>query len=222
MIKAVIFDMYETLITLFESTEYTGTEIAEDMGLDEALFRSIWDISDSDRATGKVTLEEVIETIMNKNHCYNASLFEKIIEKRIVTRRECFNHMHPEIMLMLSKLKEKNIKVGLISNCFSEEARLIRESILFPCFDAIYLSFEQGVQKPDKEIFVRCMAELEVLPEECVYVGDGGSCELEASSELGMNAMQAAWYLKEGVKQPVRRKPEFIQLETPCDVLEYV
>ena len=30
---------------------------------------------------------------------------------------------------------------------------------------------EQGIQKPDEEIFQRCMEELSVKAEECVYVG---------------------------------------------------
>lgn len=38
-----------------------------------------------------------------------------------------------------------------------EEANVIRKSVLFPYFDAVCLSYEQGVQKPDVEIFKRCM-----------------------------------------------------------------
>lgn len=33
MIKAVIFDMYETLITLFQSPLYFGTQMAIDAGI---------------------------------------------------------------------------------------------------------------------------------------------------------------------------------------------
>ena len=33
MIKAVIFDMYETLITLFDSPLYFGTQMAADAGI---------------------------------------------------------------------------------------------------------------------------------------------------------------------------------------------
>lgn len=38
---------------------------------------------------------------------------------------------------MLSQLKSSGIRVGLISNCFSEEAEVIRESVLFPYFDEV-------------------------------------------------------------------------------------
>jgi len=66
------------------------------------------------------------------------------------------------------------------------------------------------------------MDELGVQSEECLYVGDGGSRELETAREVGMTATQAVWYLKDGTSQPAKRKPEFIQLETPMDVVEYL
>ena len=55
-------------------------------------------------------------------------------------------------------------------------------------------------------------------PEECLYVGDGGSLELETAQAVGMHPLQAAWYLKDGTRQPVKRKVEFKQAETPLDV----
>ncbi len=123
---------------------------------------------------------------------------------------------------MLSELKKRKIKIGLVSNCFSEEAQVIRESILIQYFDAPYMSYEQGVQKPDQVIFRRCMEGLEVQPQECLYVGDGGSQELEVAEKIGMKSLQATWYLKEGTLQPVGKKQNFIHLETPYDVLKYI
>ena len=84
------------------------------------------------------------------------------------------------------------------------------------------LSYEQGVKKPDEEIYRRCMKELNVTPEEILYVGDGGSLELEAARHLGMNTIQAVWYLKEGTNQPTGRKEEFEQAERPLDILKCI
>ena len=123
---------------------------------------------------------------------------------------------------MLSALREKGVYIGLISNCFSEEAEVIRESVLFPYFDEVCLSFELGVKKPDAAIYVHCMDALHVLPEECLYIGDGGSRELKTAQMLGMTAVQAAWYLKEGTMQPMRRKEEFSPMESPLEVLKYI
>ncbi len=43
MIKAVIFDMYETLITHFESPLYFCAQMALDAGIEEHRFRALWE-----------------------------------------------------------------------------------------------------------------------------------------------------------------------------------
>ena len=68
------------------------------------------------------------------------------------------------------------------------------------------MSCEIGVKKPDVEIFQKCMKDLKVVAEECIYVGDGGSFELETAQSLRMHPLQATWYLKDGVNQPAKRK----------------
>lgn len=222
MIKAVIFDMYETLITLYESPAYFGTQMAIDAGIPEDSFQSLWRPTEADRTTGRATLEDVLKMILIRNNCYTKELLDSIVSKRIRSKELCFDHLHPEIISMMSGLRDRGIKIGLISNCFSEETKVIRNSVLYPYFDYACLSYEQGLQKPDPEIFKKCMKELNVDPLECLYVGDGGSHELEASSALGMTAVQAVWYLKEGTKQPTGRKEGFIHIESPNDVLNYV
>lgn len=222
MIRAVIFDMFETLITHYDSPLYFGAQMAKDAGIPEERFQFIWRATDHERTIGKMTFEQVIEKILKENGCYSEGLLKEIVSKRVETKEECFRHLHPQIIPMLANLKKMGILVGLISNCFSEETGPIRESVLFPYFDAAFLSYEQGVPKPEPEIFRRCMDSLSVKPEECLYIGDGGSHELEAAESLGMKAAQATWYLKEGTFQPCMRKAEFVQAESPMDVIDMV
>lgn len=223
MIKAIIFDMYETLITQFESPFYYGAQIAEDMGISAEVFLPGWRATDYDRSTGKKTLEEVIEMLLKEHNLYSEELYHQIVEKRVAIQADCFNHLHEEILPMLSELKDSGIKIGLISNCFSEEAKLIRESELYPYFDAICLSYEQGIIKPDKEIYYRCMEKLGVTAEECLYVGDGGSQELETARSLGMQAVQAVWYRQEkGKGRMADIRPEFEQVERPLEMLRRI
>ncbi|MBQ6844290.1 MAG: HAD family hydrolase [Agathobacter sp.] len=222
MIKAVIFDMFETLITHYESPLYFGTQMAVDAGIPLEQFQALWRSTEYDRSIGKVTVDEVLEMILRDNNRYSEASVRELVGKRIQAKEACFCHLHVEIIPMLQSLKNQGVKIGLISNCFSEEAKVIRESELFPYFDAVYLSNEQGICKPDKEIYHRCMEGLSVQPQECVYVGDGGSRELETAQELGMRAVQATWYLKEGTSQPVGRKLEFEEAKCPMDVVKMV
>ena len=222
MIKAVIFDMYETLITHFQSPLYFGAQMAVDAGIPERKFQSLWEPTEHDRTIGKMTLEGALENILKENKCYSKELLNQIVQKRIKVKEECFNHIHKEIIPMLQSLKEKGIQVGLISNCFSEEAEVIRKSILFPYFDAVCLSYEQGLKKPDIEIYRRCIEKLNINANECLYVGDGGSFELEAAKSIGMKTVQAVWYLRDGTGQPCGRKADFEQMETPLDILKKI
>lgn len=222
MTKAVIFDMFETLITHFKSTLYFGKQIAEDMGIPEKKFREIWDPTDYDRTIGKMTLEEVFEQILKASDKYDPELVRRLADKRTAAKVECFNHLHEEIIPMFETLKKQGYKIGLISNCYFEEATVIKNSVLWPYFDVACLSCELGIAKPEKEIFDRCVEELGVAYEECMYVGDGGSEELETAKLLGMKPVQAVWYLQQGSKQPTWRKPEFLQAESPLGVMGFL
>ena len=214
--------MFETLITHYESPLYFGAQMAQDAGIPEAEFQALWQPTDEDRTLGNRTLEEVLEMIFRTKQCYSEELVERIAGRRTKAKEMCFDHLHPEILPMLASLKEKGILVGLISNCYSEEAKVIRESVLFPWFDCVCLSCEQKLRKPDPRIFLRCVDEMGVVPGECVYVGDGGSQELEAAAQLGMKPVQAVWYLKDGTMQPTGRKSGFEQAQKPLDVLKYL
>ena len=125
----------------------------------------------------------------------------------------------PAVIPMLRAIKEMNINIGLITNCYFEERDIIRSSVLYDYFDAVCMSCELGLSKPDVAIFQKCTQVLEVAPDECLYVGDGGSFELETAQAIGMHPIQAAWYLKEGTNQPAKRNVDFTQAELPMDII---
>lgn len=221
MIRVVIFDMFETLVSHYYSPLYFGSQMAADANILEDRFQSTWKLTECDRTIGKMTLEQALEIIFKENDCYSQELLRKIIKKRKESKEACFRHINSEIIPMLTAIKKKGIHIGLISNCFSEEVEVIRKSELFPYFDGVYLSYEQGIEKPNEEIFTRCMRYFSSSPEECLYVGDGGSYELETARKLGMKVIQAAWYLQEESTQPSKRNDAFIQVENPMGVLQY-
>jgi len=127
----------------------------------------------------------------------------------------------PALLPMLSGLKAQGIQIGLITNCFSEEAKLIRESALSSYFDAPCLSYELGVRKPDPTIFHVCLKKLGIPAQNCLYVGDGGSRELETARDLGMQVVQATWYRREDFKKyQADLRPDFMQISEPMKLLE--
>lgn len=219
-IQAVIFDMYETLVTQFCSPLYYGTQIALDLGIAPEDFLPSWRKTEEARATGKMTFEEVIAMLLTEHGLYTPERYCQVVQTRTAIQADCFHHLHPQILPMLSALKEHGIQIGLITNCFSEEAKLIRESSLFPYFDAPCLSWEMGTRKPDPTIYQACLTKLNVPAECCLYVGDGGSRELETAKTLGMQAVQATWYRQAAFENyQAALRPEFLQIPEPMQLL---
>ena len=222
MIKAVIFDMYETLITHYKTPLYFSEAMSQDMGISYDAFYPLWKQTESMRSVGKMTFEQCIEYIMKENDCFSLDVLNLIVKKRQATKVAVFDTLHDEIIPMLERLKAQGIQIGLISNCFSEEVIAIRKSKLASYFDSMCLSYERGYQKPDLEIFQMCMDELHVQANECIYIGDGGSCELETALKLGMHPLQAAWYFQEGLAFQSKVNPAFTTLYTPMDLFQFV
>ena len=194
--KAVIFDMFETLETLHSVPRYFGRNVAADLGVDIDEFYPLWHETEEARSKGKMTFEESLYWIGERTRYAHPERIPEAVEKRYAFKTESLQKVEYRIVTLLRELKERGYKVGLISNCFMEEAEAIRANVLASCFDVMMLSCEQGVQKPEHEIFERCLAELSVAPEDCLYVGDGGSMELETAREFGMQTLQAGWFVK--------------------------
>lgn len=220
MTDAVIFDMYETLITLHAAPLYFSAEMAQDAGVAVEELRRLWYPTEAQRTRGQLSFEAALEPVLRQLGCFTPELLARMGRRRREAKRAAFEHLHPQILPMLCRLKERGVRIGLITNCFLEEAEYIRGSELYPYFHTAMLSCAEGLSKPDPAIFLRCLQGLGVEASRCLYVGDGGSCELESAQALGMRAAQAVWYLKEGTLQPKGRMPAFTQLETPMDVLE--
>lgn len=194
--KAVIFDMFETLVTLHSVPRYFGRNVAADLGADIDEFYPLWHETEEARSKGKMTFEESLYWIGERTHYAHPERIPEAVEKRYAFKTESLQKVEYRIVSLLRELKERGYKVGLISNCFMEEAEAIRANVLASCFDVMMLSCEQGVQKPEREIFERCLSELSVAPEDCLYVGDGGSLELETARSFGMQTLQAGWFIK--------------------------
>lgn len=228
MIRAVLFDMYETLCSHYRCPLYFGAQIAGEWGVDEQAFFRLWrDASlEHARTLGQLTLEALLERIAEDCSVSDPALRQKLIRttaaKRLAVKRQCLHSLHPLVLPMLWGLKARGLRLGLVSNCYLEEAQAMRSWPEIGCFDTLMLSCEQGVAKPDAAIFLRAAAALGVAPEECLFVGDGGSSELEAARRLGMQALQATWYMHGVEGHPGKPKEGFPQANAPMDVLGWV
>ena len=224
MIKAVIFDMFETLVSIFSGDTYFSEHIAADLNIPIEDFRPVWRATDKARSSGQCTIAEVMKICLENLGCYSEESVQLIVDHRRENLEGVFARTPKETVELLEALKARNIKIGLISNCYSDEAQAIKESVLYPFFNAPVLSYEQGVTKPDPEIFRRAIDMLGVSADECLYVGDGGSKELYAARDAGMKVVQARYFAHLAYEPhiPCGRLEEFDLAETQMDVLKYL
>ena len=224
MIKAVIFDMFETLVTLFTGRIYFSENIAEDVGIDVEAFRKEWHVIEKDRSLGKYTFDEGLELVLKRLGIYSKEKLELALTDRRNCISDTFSAIPPESIQLLKELKQRNIKIGLMTNTFSDERDFIRQSELFPYFDVALISYEQGICKPDPAMYQRMIEQLGVAPDECLYVGDGGSRELYGARDAGMKALQCTWFheLAFFPHVPCPILDEFDHAEHQLDVLNFI
>ena len=186
--------MFETIVTLFVGRTYFSEDIANDLGIDIEAFRKEWHIIEKDRSIGKYTVTEGLELVLRRLDIFTQEKLELVVSHRTAALADTFSAIPKESVQLLKDLKARGIKIGLITNTFSDERDFIKNSELFPYFDVSLISYEQGICKPAPEMFSRMTEQLGISAEECLYVGDGGSRELYAAREAGMHPVQCTWF----------------------------
>ena len=63
------------------------------------------------------------------------------------------------------------------------------EASFAPLIDEAILSCSVGLTKPDPRTYQLVCQRLDVSPQRCLYVGDGGSRELTGATAMGMRAV---------------------------------
>ena len=198
-IRAVFFDLFETLISEFEGGRRRSNrkyDYDQLLGLSNEVFKTEWGKRQAQRMNGYfATYHDVIRDIAaSRDLQTNEESLQHLYMSRIEEKRLPFLHIEPEIIAMLEKLRGEGFKLGLISNCTHEEVTAWGESVLAPYFDACLFSYEAKCSKPDAAIYALACDRLDVRPEECAFVGDGGSTELEGADRAGMRPYHAVWF----------------------------
>lgn len=193
IVKAIIFDLFETLITEWGRFKYTNQIMTEELQINRADFSQLWEKLQVDRYKGKLDFKEsLMITLQTMNVSIDDKLLDHVLNRRVETKAACFSDISYDVLTMLEHLKESSYSLGLISNCTAEETIALKESKIYNYFNTVIMSCEVGLAKPDADIYILCCEKLGVMPKDCLFVGDGGSKELIGAKNIGMEAVQAA------------------------------
>lgn len=111
----------------------------------------------------------------------------------------------PDALEVLARLG-KNFSLGLLTNGAPLlQQRKIDVAGLRGFFTTIMVSGEQGVGKPDPEIFRRVLRAMEVAPDEALMVGNSMTRDVAGAQAAGLRAV---WFEVPGAEEPADVVPD--------------
>ena len=225
--EAVIFDLYGTLIDDLDFEEYHEVlrQMADALSLPYENFLAQWREISPSRALGTYkTVEECLVPICRALEAeVDADQIKTATDIRMDYMRSIFVP-RDDALTTLSALTQLGHKLGLISDCSSEIPLLWSQSPFAPLISHPVFSSRAGVKKPNPEIYRIACDQLEVEPQDCLYIGDGNSRELTGATQFGMTAVliavpDAPFYDHGGSEARSWRGPKIASL---AKVLEFV
>jgi REG-2-like HAD superfamily hydrolase len=97
--------------------------------------------------------------------------------------------LFPDVLATLERLQTAGLALGVVSNFEEWLERLLESLGVTRFFGVRVISGVEGVEKPDRRIFLLALDRTGVLPEESVYVGDSPSFDIEPARAVGMFAV---------------------------------
>jgi putative hydrolase of the HAD superfamily len=92
-----------------------------------------------------------------------------------------------ELLGFIRSLKP-NYRTGIVSDAWLDARQNVKQYINNELFDVIVFSAEEGVKKPDPEIYRRALARLGVDPQEAIFVDDRLT-NIAGAQQIGMQAI---------------------------------
>ena len=204
MIRAVFFDLYNTLVGHDPPREELEAKALNEFGIKveaAALRRPLlkadeFFFEENARARINDRPKEAIQSIYAQ---YQAVL---LTEAGIEPSRELIGGimrqwqqvnfkqvLYDDVLPTLKELKERDYILGLISNIDSDIVPLLNKLKLAPLLEIIVTSLETGYTKPHPTIFNEALKRAHVVPPEAMFVGDQYKIDVVGAANVGMQGV---------------------------------
>ncbi|MBO4673136.1 MAG: HAD family phosphatase [Bacteroidaceae bacterium] len=170
--------------------------------------------------TGDISTEEFLEGV--RRYCHEGTTREQVL----AAWNTCCIDIPQYRLDKLRELKQRGYTICLLSNtneahwqkivkkCFGGEDAADRLPV-DQYFDHIFLSQEMHMAKPNDDIYLEVLRQIDAKAEECLFIDDS-SANLEAAAALGIHTLHAETSkTKEGkvVERPEREWKDEIEKE---------
>jgi putative hydrolase of the HAD superfamily len=188
--RAVVFDLFHT-ITSLEATCTERPPTHRMLGVEREAWREQLLHHTPDRVIGKD--RDPVEMVRRMAWAIDPTIPDEVISEAVINRIDVFRCALSRVpepnRKTLSELKRRGKKLGLVSNADVSEVDGWGDSPIAGLFDSVVFSCHAGVAKPEPEIYLRSLRELKLTPDQCLYVGDGGSNELEGARGVDLTTV---------------------------------
>jgi putative hydrolase of the HAD superfamily len=189
---AVVFDFFGTLTrSVHRGPQHA--EIARALGCDPDVVVAVLDRTFRTRARGLFgSAEDTLRWVTEQagGHPLLAQLRAAMPARIDAVRAD--TRLRADAVSVLTELRRRGLATALISDCTHELPAFLPGLPVAELLDVRVFSVELGVCKPDPRIYLAACERLGVRPQECLYVGDGGSHELTGAEAVGMTAVRLA------------------------------
>jgi len=188
--RAVIFDLFGTLVDNFSSAEYDKVlrDMASIFKVNADDFSRAWRDSFPERVNGSHASHQAsIEYVCRRLGvpCTKAKIERAAALRLDYTSRTMI--ARPDAVETLTILRRRGYKTALISDCSHETPAVWKQTPFATLFDVTVFSCVAGMKKPDPRIYRLATEGLGVKPQDCLYIGDGSSRELTGARAAGMH-----------------------------------
>ena len=195
MCRALLFDLFDTLIHIGPmGYRAESIRLALEAGIREDRWIAAWRSTAEAAMLGEIgSLEERVTCALLAAGMASppATLVRALVAARqpggVYAPRA---RLYEDVKAGLALLRRRSVKTALLSNIFSYETEIVDRLGLPALLDALVLSCQVGICKPDPRIYLEAAERLSVNPSECVFVGDGMNRELSGARAVGMTAVR--------------------------------
>ena len=196
MIKVILFDLDNTLIDFMKFKTICCEEAIDAMidgGLNmkketalKRLFKLYYKEGLEDDTIFQKFLRQECGKVDYRILAYGITAYRKV--------RAGFLRPYPKTKQTLIKLKEKNLKLGILTDAPKLKAWIRLSNMqLDDFFDEVIAKEDTGKLKPDKKPFLVAMKRFKVKPEECLMVGDRPKRDIAGAKSLKMHTCFAQY-----------------------------
>jgi FMN phosphatase YigB (HAD superfamily) len=197
MVRAILFDLFETLITESRTRPAGVSSLGPELGCEREAFHGQWRTLRPAVTVGRLSFRQALNDIATRlgSHVEDATL-QRMCDERIRVKAEPFEQIENQTLMMIGHLRSRDVRLGIISNCFAEDVVAWPQCSLASRFDCTVFSFQVGLAKPDPEIYLEATRRLRVDVSETWFIGDGMHEELSGAEQAGLRAFRALWFLR--------------------------